>query len=245
MRFAAASDKGLVRENNEDCYRIIQGDGRKTPAIFIIADGMGGHNSGEVASRVAVDYSEQIIMQNGDRLKNSRHLPEFIQKIMEGANRKVFDLANRDIAHAGMGTTMILSMVSEGRMYTGHVGDSRLYLIRKSKMQKITQDHSLIEELVRNGTITKSEACSHPRKNIITKALGCTGYLQMDIYETRLKPEDILLLCTDGLSNMVNEQEILEILDREQEPGKACKELVHAANGYGGQDNITVIAVYI
>lgn len=245
MRFAAASHKGLVRENNEDCYRIIQGDGRKTPATFIIADGMGGHNSGEVASRVAVDYSEQIIMQNGDRLKNSRHLPEFIQEIMEGANRKVFDLANRDITHTGMGTTMILSMVQGARMCTGHVGDSRLYMIRKGKIEKITQDHSLIEEMVRNGTITKTEASSHPRKNIITKALGCTGELQMDMYETRLKPYDKLLLCTDGLSNMVSEQEVLQILDREQEPGNACKALVQAANEYGGQDNITVIAVYI
>ena len=246
LRYAAATHTGLIREINEDFHTVVkQEEGSGLPHVFIIADGMGGHNSGEVASRLAVEYTEELLAQYEENTLKQKGIPGMVQEIIERANTKVYEKDCTDIEHIGMGTTIIMSVFAGQRVVTGHVGDSRLYLISGGSIQKITIDHSLIEELIRNGTITRAEASNHPNKNIITKAIGSEREIQVDIYETSIRAGDKMLLCTDGLTNMVDDEEILSILVNEEDPETACKSLVGKAIEHGGTDNITVIVVYV
>lgn len=241
MRFAGITNTGLVRDINQDSFRIIDRKGRNTPVFIILADGMGGHNAGELASGLAVEYA-------ADKARNSRiaqrNQAAFITETMNEANELVFEKSQEDIAHIGMGTTMIMAAVSDGNLCVGHIGDSRVYLLRGEEIERITTDHSLIEELVSSGAITREEAENHPSKNIITRALGCGPEISADIYNKKTKPGDIVLLCTDGLTNMVRENEIASILQGSENPEESCRMLIQKANEYGGEDNVTAIAVY-
>lgn len=246
MRYSAKTHKGLIREINEDCYKVIEPpEGSGQPALFIVADGMGGHSSGEVASRMAVQFAEELFIENCKKDGKIADPSELLRDIIKHSNAKIFEKASETIEHLGMGTTMTISAFLGERVVTGHVGDSRLYRVRNGAIEKITEDHSLIEELVRNGVINREEASHHPDRNIITKALGCERELTADIYETYVESGDKLLLCTDGLTNMIDDSEILYVLTNEEDPEIACKSLVERAIDNGGVDNITAIVIFL
>ncbi len=232
----------MVREINEDSCNIIAGY-PGVPVSFIIADGMGGHNSGEIASTLAVDYVTQHILQNPKAFDDEEAIPSAIQEIMEKANVFVYEKSKEHESDFGMGTTLILTVTYLKKLFIGHIGDSRVYVVRSGNIERITTDHSYIEELIKIGSITREEAENHPKKNIITRALGCMEEVQADIYVSDIREGDIFVLCTDGLTNMLPESYIKEIVENTEDPEAACTELVNKANGNGGEDNITVIVM--
>ena len=240
VEFAALSDKGMVREKNEDSFGIISDN--KLPAVFIIADGMGGHNSGEVASKLAVDFAKDAITHLPFASEPNKTL-DSICSVMKSANTEVLSAANESQENSGMGTTMLVSVIHNGNLYVAHAGDSRAYLIRNQSISQLTKDHSYIEELVSKGTLTREEAENHPNRHLITRALGCSEELIPDTYSCSLEPEDIILLCTDGLSNMLNDLEMMECLLSSDSLLKACNRLIQNANTKGGEDNATVILI--
>ncbi len=243
MKFSAISDRGLVREINEDYYGIIS-DCPGIEAAFIIADGMGGHNSGEVASRIAVESVTKALQNNPAEFADSGQIPDRLEMLVVEANREVYIKSMDNSGDHGMGTTMTLAVISGDMIYIAHVGDSRLYLIRNSEIKRITTDHSYIEELVKKGSLTREEAERHPQKNIITRALGLPGDIEVDRYDLKIEDEDSFVICTDGLTNMLTEEEIIRIAAG-SDPEEACSRMVEAANGNGGEDNITVIVIRI
>ncbi len=240
MRFGVKSDKGMVRETNEDSYNVIAGYSG-IPVTFVIADGMGGHNSGEIASKMAVDSVSNSILKMKERFENQEDVSGILRAVIHEANTNVYAASNEHNENHGMGTTLIVAIVCQRTLYIGHVGDSRVYLVRNNSISQITTDHSFIEELVRNGTLTREEAENHPKKNIITRALGCSENIEVDTYSTDIKEDDIFVLCTDGLSNMLSNNEILNIVMNIDDPELASSQLLDVANTKGGEDNITVV----
>lgn len=241
MRFAAGTDRGLIRESNEDNYRIIPRSS-KNPCVCVIADGMGGHNCGEVASRMAVDFIGNCVEQDSKSLFLCDDMDNEIRKLVENANKAVFETSLQNPDASGMGTTLTMVVIVGERVTVAHVGDSRLYLIRDEMIQQITEDHTYICELIKNGTLTREEAEFHPRKHVITRAIGSSPDLEIDMLNLEIQEEDILLLCTDGLTNMICDDEIYRIA-KANEPEAACKGLIEAAKSKGGEDNITVIVI--
>jgi len=242
LEYAFKSDRGKARENNEDSFCIITGLER-FPNVFIIADGMGGHNSGEVASRTAVATAEKYIRQYNEELKGQTDIQQVIRDAITETNTAVYNQSMENIDNLGMGTTFVMAVVTQNMLHVGHVGDSRAYLIRGDGITQITTDHSFVEEMVRNGSITREEAENHPQKNLITRALGCSEEIQIDLYSCKIFEDDCILLCTDGLTNMLSEEEILSTVLEAKDMDTACSELVNKANDRGGHDNITVIAI--
>lgn len=240
MRYAVESDKGKLRNINEDSYNIIAGY-PGIPVVFIIADGMGGHNSGEVASKAAVDFTNDFILKNPDFFDDDKDISESIKKIIIEANKEVLNKAKEKKKFSGMGTTIIIAVIKNNKVYFGHVGDSRVYLIRNNNLNQITTDHSYIEELVLTGSLTREEAQNHPGKNLITRALGTNEDIEVDTYICKLQETDTYIICTDGFYNMIEGNEIIETLENIEEPEEICKEFVNKANEKGGEDNITVL----
>jgi protein phosphatase len=240
VKFAVKSHTGLVREKNEDSYSIVT-DKSGTPVVLVIADGMGGHNSGEIASKMAVDHISSHILDMPSNPSLEDSILEFISGLMEEANARIYSLSSQKGANYGMGTTLITAAAFENKLFIGHAGDSRVYLIRNGRIERITTDHSLVEELVKTGSLSRSEANNHPKKNIITRAVGCTESIQIDTYKCDIYDNDIFILCTDGLTNMLSEEEIMEVAESAASLETACEELVDRANKNGGEDNITVI----
>lgn len=242
MRFGFESDRGIMREINEDSYKVIsRRDG--LPDTFIVADGMGGHNSGELASLMAVDLSEGYLLKFFQPDLDEEGMKSFICNMMTEVNKSIFSKAKESEENFGMGTTFVIGIFSKGKLFIGHVGDSRVYLIRDGLLQRITTDHSYIEELIKNGSLTREEAHNHPKKNIITRALGCEENVAIDTYCVDVNEDDTFILCTDGLTNMLSEDEILSVINNNDDPQYLCGELVRLANEKGGEDNITVIIV--
>jgi len=242
VRFGVVSDKGRVREINEDSYKVISGR-EGLPDIFIVADGMGGHNSGEVASRMAVDLSEEYLLKFLQPGLGEENILPFICDMMTEVNRCIYSKAKESDENFGMGTTFIIGMFFNGKFFIGHVGDSRVYLLRDGSLQRLTTDHSYIEELIKTGSLSREEARNHPRKHVITRALGCEENVDIDTYCVDVNSDDLFVLCTDGLTNMLSENDILSIINSNDEPQYICSELVKLANERGGEDNITVIIV--
>lgn len=242
MRIGALTHPGLVREKNEDYFLVVKSETQEYFAL-IIADGMGGHNSGEVASFTAADYMAEFFKAKFSQInKDSANVDELLIQAVKEANRKVYDEAQESTSNTGMGTTLSFALVMGSHVKIGHVGDSRVYLFRDNNLEQLTRDHSYIEELLKAGSITKEEAKTHPRRNIITRALGNEDDVMPDIYTTDLLPGDILLMCTDGLTNMLDEIEISNTLRLGEEPEVICTKLVELANVKGGDDNVTVLA---
>jgi protein phosphatase len=226
----AATDVGRVREGNEDAYLVDDAMG-----LVAVADGMGGHRAGEVASATALEALRAAIT-SGRPLRES----------IEDANDAVFTKSRTDQDLHGMGTTLTAgTLVAGGTLLVGHVGDSRAYLLRDGEMRQITEDHSLVEELVREGRLTADEAAVHPQRSIITRALGLDLAVEVDVYPVELAPGDRLLLCSDGLTGMVQPDDIAATLRRESDPSRAAAQLVDLANHAGGEDNITVVVVAV
>jgi len=226
----AATDVGRVREGNEDAYLVDDAMG-----LVAVADGMGGHRGGEVASATALEALRAAISA-GRPLRES----------VEDANRAVFEKAQSDESLRGMGTTITAAtLAAGGTLLIGHVGDSRAYLLRDGELRQVTTDHSLVEELVRDGRLTPDEAAVHPQRSIITRALGVDSTVDVDVYPLELFAGDVLMFCSDGLTGMLQPDLIAAELRREGDPARAATKLVDAANASGGEDNITVVVVAV
>lgn len=246
------SHVGRVRERNEDSFfsleSALQQDGEMSPfGLFVVADGMGGHQRGEIASSLATQIIANRVLRDiylplleGDSQASSR-LPinEVLISAIEEANSQV----HREAPDAG--TTVTMALVLSQRAHIAHVGDSRAYQVSHGKLKQITQDHSLLARLIELGQATKEEALTHPQRNVLYRAVGQAGKLEVDIYTQSLPIGSYLLLCSDGLWGMVPEQEITEIIGESIHPQQACQKLIEAANAHGGEDNVTAILVRV
>ena len=236
---AMLSDRGRVRSDNEDCAAYVlprPGDATdRRPALAIVADGMGGHAAGEVASRIACE----IVLRRA--LAGGATPPVLMREAIAQANTAILDEAARDDALAGMGTTLTVVLLVDGRAYLGHVGDSRAYILRGHRLHRLSRDHSLVAEMVRLGQLSAAAARTHPNRNVIYKAVGTNPELEPAIYDRGLpvRPGDRLLLCSDGLTDLVPEPVIARELDG-HEPLETCRNLVQRALDAGGHDNVTV-----
>lgn len=237
------TDKGLRRNANEDSWNFCEPSPIPRAFYAIVADGMGGHNAGDVASKLATDVTSDYINSAYKDDMEYEELKKMLIRAVEKANTVVFDESCKSRLTSGMGTTIILCFIIDKKAIVLHIGDSRLYLIRSGNIKRITKDHSLVEELVAGGTITEEEAQNHPQKNIITRALGTSRKVEVDVLEFDIKNEDTLLLCTDGLSNMISENEIKEIILNSENIIIAPQNLVNRANDNGGIDNITAVVL--
>lgn len=237
----AKTDVGKAREMNQDYY-YISGPNEKIH-VFILADGMGGYNGGEIASRLATTTALSYIQNNFDSIPKEREdILNLVKSAVEYANMVVYEKANESKELEGMGTTLEVCLIYNNKIYIGHVGDSRVYRIRKEFIRKLTHDHSYVEKLVKDGTITKEEAMYHPKKNMLMKALGCTPFVEPDVTVKGFIKDDTILICSDGLTNMVDEKQIFEIVKKEGT--LAAEKLVEKANENGGYDNITAIVIH-
>ncbi|HEU4449089.1 MAG TPA: Stp1/IreP family PP2C-type Ser/Thr phosphatase [Gaiellaceae bacterium] len=225
---AGKTDAGRVRRRNEDSYVI-------DPPLFAVADGMGGAQAGEVASRLAAAAFREY--HEADALDPEARVVAIIQE----ANRRIFERASRDTEASGMGTTVTAALLADAGVVFGHVGDSRAYRIRAGRLEQLTDDHSLVADLVRSGRLSPEEAESHPQRSVITRALGTDPEVDVDTFALEPEPGDLFLLCSDGLPTMVADEEILRIVDRAGSLEEAARELVRAANSGGGEDNVTVV----
>ncbi len=224
---ASLTDTGRRRRHNEDAYVC-------EPPLFAVADGMGGAQAGELASNLAA----AALRDEGSRGGGEERVDELIQE----ANRRVYERQTQDSSATGMGTTMTVALVEDGHVAIGHVGDSRAYLIRDRRLEQLTEDHSLVAELVRSGKLSPEEAEGHPQRSVITRALGTDPDVDVDTFSVETKPGDLFLLCSDGLTAMVDDETILREVERNREDlTAASKALVKAANRGGGDDNITVV----
>jgi len=228
--WATATHKGMVRDNNEDSvYPTSSGDSTDS-ALAIVADGMGGHVAGEVASRIAINAAASSEVGPGDRVA--------------AGNRAIREEVAREPSLEGMGTTMTLLSIEDDVATIGHVGDSRAYLLRDGELQQLTEDHTVAAEYVALGQLTSDEAASHPQRHMLTRTLGLTRFVNVDEIEVELTAGDRLLICSDGLTEMVDDGTIAAAL-REGSPDEVVWELIELANEAGGVDNITVVVVAV
>ena len=240
MKGFAKTDVGKAREMNQDYYSIPSSE--SDLQLYILADGMGGYNGGEIASRLAAETTKNYIQNNFKKIEHDKEaILKLVKDAMEYANMVVYEESKKDENLQGMGTTLDVCFIYNSKIYIGHVGDSRIYLIKKDIARKITKDHSYVQQLVEDKKITREEAEHHPKKNMLLKALGCTSYVEPDIRARNLEKDDILLMCSDGLTIMVEESKIYEVVRENKE--KAPEILVNLANNAGGYDNITVITI--
>ena len=234
------SDIGKLRENNEDSIFVQNSDIGCLKNVFIVADGMGGHKSGEVASSNAVRFFCEFI-------QNINESKEILDTIVEGvgyANKKVKELSETSDAYTNMGTTFLVASIYDDKLYIAHVGDSRLYIVRNNEIKQITTDHTYVMDMVKSGVITKEEAKVHPDRNIITRALGVDKNLSIDGIFNKIYNDDIIIMCSDGLYEMLEDDKILNIAQiTSLSLEKKAEKLIENANLFGGRDNISVILI--
>lgn len=237
MKTFSKTDIGMVREVNQDYVYVSDLPVGNIPNLFIVADGMGGHKAGEFASRFTVEVVKDELA------KSTEEGPEaMIRQAITSANQRLLETAKQDSKLEGMGTTLVVATVIERTLYFANVGDSRLYLLNND-IKQVSKDHSLVQEMVRLGGIKQEDAKNHPDKNIITRAIGAKDQVEVDFYEYRLKEGDMIIMCTDGLSNMVEDTEILHIVKGSRDIVEAVEGLINKANENGGKDNIGIVAV--
>ena len=240
MQVFAKTDIGRERKTNEDFYYISKPEDKIK--LFILADGMGGYNAGEVASKMADETVREYIYKHFEKSKESKEkLEQLLKDAIEHANSAIYKRAQSKKDLNGMGTTLDVCLIYNSKIYIGHIGDSRVYRIRKEFMRRITRDHSYVQTLIEDGKITKEEALHHPKRNMLTKALGCMENVEPDVYTKTFIKDDIILMSSDGLTNMVNETDIYNIV--KQDKLNAAENLVKQANENGGYDNITVVII--
>lgn len=237
MKTFSITDTGRRREMNQDYMYSSERPVGNLPNLFIVADGMGGHNAGDYASRYAVE-----IMVTGAKESGLTDTAAVFHDMIQTANEKLVQKAGEDMSLKGMGTTVVIAVISKDRLYVANVGDSRLYIINE-EIRQITRDHSLVEEMVRRGELKEDVAKVHPDRHIITRAIGATEDVAADIFEVELKKKDQILMCTDGLTNMIEDGEILTIVNSRRDIAEKAEKLVNTANDNGGNDNITVIVI--
>lgn len=235
------SDTGKKRDLDEDSILVLHSDAvikseKVETTLLVVADGMGGHNAGEVASQLAVTGIAEKIVESMFESVDERML----EQVIKAVNEDIYAYVKENPEYKGMGTTVTAAVVQGGHVYIGHVGDTRVYLVNRGITQ-ITVDHSLVQEMVEKGELTKEEARIHPQKNIITRAVGTYEDVEVDTFTEYIYGDDYLLLCCDGLTDMVPDEEIHDTVKQYEDPQEICDALVEKANDYGGFDNISVI----
>lgn len=239
MNVWTITDVGAVRQQNQDACRV------EAPLpgqmLLMVCDGMGGARAGNIASELAVSAFGDAVLERLADPERAGDIGQVLKESVEVANRVVFHRANTDPACLGMGTTLVAALVTDQTCYVVNVGDSRAYAVSADGIRQITRDHSLVEDLVRRGEITPDQARTHPQKNLITRALGAGELVRADLFEEARVPEAFLLLCSDGLSNVVTDQEILYEIIHGGEPSDCCKRLLDTALSRGAPDNVTAI----
>ncbi|MBE5936844.1 MAG: Stp1/IreP family PP2C-type Ser/Thr phosphatase [Lachnospiraceae bacterium] len=236
MRTFSVTDIGLKRTINQDYVYCNENKIGNLPCLFVVADGMGGHRAGDKASRVCVDVMCETVSNSEFKTPVS-----ILKEAVLASHKRIIELSESDVEYEGMGTTLVAATIVDDTLYVVNVGDSRLYLLRDS-LSQITEDHSLVEEMVKSGELAKEYARIHPNKNIITRALGIGSTINPDFFELKIGSGDIILMCSDGLTNMVEDAEIEYIIKRERaDLNQAGMTLLNRANDAGGKDNITVL----
>lgn len=237
MKVFSLTDIGRKREMNQDYVFSTEHKIGNLPNLFVVADGMGGHKAGDLASQ----YGTHILTEH---IKHNQHTgPErIINEAVQEANRKIAKVSHEDASLQGMGTTLVAATIVDDTLYFANVGDSRLYVLN-DKIRQISKDHSLVEEMVRLGGLNEEEAKHHPDKNIITRAVGVKDSVEPDFFEYGLEKDDIILMCTDGLTNMVEDDEIFEIVKNGDDVESTARELINRANENGGKDNIGLVLI--
>jgi protein phosphatase len=237
MKTYSITDTGIQREMNQDYFFASDEPVGNLPNLFIVADGMGGHKAGDYASR----YTTQRIVASVSRSAEEEPV-SILKEAIETANRLLIEEAAEDENKKGMGTTLVAATIIDRKLYIANIGDSRLYVINRD-IRQVTRDHSLVAEMVRIGEVNVSEAREHPDKNIITRAIGAGEDVEADFFEVELEEGDHILICTDGLTNMVEDQMIRDITLQNASLEERVEHLVKKANQYGGRDNITVMMI--
>lgn len=237
LKTYSMTDIGRKRKLNQDCVYTCEHPLGNLNNLFIVADGMGGHKAGDYASA----YTVKAIEREVELCEHTAPI-RILREAISAANKEIYAKASTEEDYQGMGTTTVAATVSDDVLYVANVGDSRLYLIDKGITQ-VTKDHSLVAEMVRVGTIAADEARLHPDKNIITRAIGAASEVEIDFFEVELKPGDIILMCTDGLTNMVEDDEICRIVRSSRDVAQIAEELIKMANHNGGKDNIGVVII--
>jgi protein phosphatase len=238
--FCIRTDPGLARENNEDSVTYDE-----PTRLGILADGMGGYNAGEIASGMATTFIKSELgrwLSQAGRHANAREVRRAMEICVDNANRSIFNAANSNPQYGGMGTTLVLGVFQDTRLILGHIGDSRCYRLRGAEFTQITKDHSLLQEQMDAGLITREQAATSSNKNLVTRALGVEDAVLLEVNEHKVEPGDIFLLCSDGLSDMVDDQEIANILGSDVPLEQRVAQLIDVANANGGRDNISVLA---
>lgn len=235
MRWAQVTDIGLVRTSNEDSLLISGNIG-----LFAVADGMGGHRAGEIASATALQIVERELIS---RLNIGDKPGTALVNSVQEANRAVYEISRRNPELMGMGTTVTACLIRDKEAYLAQVGDSRAYLLRSGAIARLTEDHSLVQELVKKGGISEEQALIHPQRNVLTRALGTESVLEVDLYRIGIGPGDLLLLCTDGLTGYLLPGEMLNTVQESGDLEDAARKLLKKALGCGGADNITIILI--
>jgi PPM family protein phosphatase len=249
VRFSGETNVGMTRTHNEDNLHLPVDE-----RLTIVADGMGGHASGEVASKMAVDTVVEYFQETSEEqiltwpFKVDREERADVTRLVTAiklANLKIFEQSARDPACKGMGTTIVVSLFLDDKIIVGHVGDSRMYRVREGEITQITEDHSLINDYIKMKRMTADEAATWPHKNVIVRALGMKETVQVDVHTDVPRLGDLFLLCSDGLSGMISDEHIRDIVEHETDLDRAAERLISAANSAGGKDNITVVLARI
>ncbi|MBG9388896.1 Stp1/IreP family PP2C-type Ser/Thr phosphatase [Caenimonas aquaedulcis] len=236
--FCIRTDPGLARENNEDSVTFDE-----PVRLGILADGMGGYNAGEIASGMATTFIKSELgrwLSQAGRHANTREVRRAMEICVDNANRSIFNAANSNPHYSGMGTTLVVGVFQDGRVLIGHIGDSRCYRLRGNEITQVTKDHSLLQEQMDAGLITPEQAATSSNKNLVTRALGVEDAVLLEVNEHRVEPGDIYMMCSDGLSDMVDDEGIAKILAGDATLEQKAAQLIDAANANGGRDNISV-----
>jgi PPM family protein phosphatase len=239
LQSASLTDPGRVRDHNEDCI-----ESRPEIGLYVLADGMGGYNAGEVASGMATTFIKSELgrwLAQAGRHANAREVRRAMEICVDNANRSIFNAANSNPQYSGMGTTLVVGVFQDGRLMLGHIGDSRCYRLRGAALEQITKDHSLLQEQMDAGLITPEQAATSTNKNLVTRALGVEDAVLLEVNEHKVEPGDLYLMCSDGLSDMLDDEAIARIMASEVPLEQKSVQLVDAANANGGRDNISVL----
>ncbi len=237
--FCTHTDPGLARDNNEDSVTF-----DALARLGILADGMGGYNAGEIASGMATTFIKSEMgrwLSQAGRHANAKEVRRAMEICVENANRSIFNAANSNPQYTGMGTTLVIGVFQDARVMLGHIGDSRCYRLREGEFTQITKDHSLLQEQIDAGLITPEQAVTSMNKNLVTRALGVEDTVLLEVNEHRVEPGDVYLMCSDGLSDMVDDAGIADILRGQASLQQIAGQLIEAANAKGGRDNISVL----
>ncbi len=239
--FFSHTDPGLARDNNEDSVAF-----DAPTQLAVLADGMGGYNAGEVASGMATAFIRSEMsrwLDQAGKTANAREVRRALEICVDNANRSIFNAANSNPQYAGMGTTLVMGVYHDSRLMLGHIGDSRCYRLRDDELTQITKDHSLLQEQMDAGLITPEQAATSLNKNLVTRALGVEDTVLLEVNEHRVEPDDIYVMCSDGLSDMVSDEGIAHLLKAQGTLENKAQSLIAAANEAGGRDNISVLII--